>query len=110
MKKTLFACAAFVCALILALAMWAPAPTSEAAAKKDNPSADRPSPGQHALADLFFEEGSLAGTCTYSCGGTDYSNPANNVGDCACQCANDCGGTCTASGGGQTATCGPSMN
>ena len=50
----------------------------------------------------------LAGTCNYDCGnGESGSEPANNVGDCACICADACGGTCEATDGETTATCGP---
>lgn len=102
MKKYLYATTAFLCALFLALALWVPSEPVQA-----DPPADRGQGRGHSTA-LFLDSYATIPNCSISCSdGTNKAVEADNAGDCACQCADFCEATCTASGGGQTASCSP---
>lgn len=102
MKALLYTMTAVFCALFLAAALWVPATPVEA-----DPPVDHVTPRGHSTALVL--PGNLAGTCSITCSDGDTTETvAENAGDCACDCADYCGGTCTASGGGQVATCSPS--
>ncbi len=100
MKKAFYVMGALSCSLVLALTLWLPAETTQA-----DPPADRPG-GGHSTAELILN--GVDGNCSITCNdGSTSTTDADNAGDCACDCADFCDGTCTASGGGQVATCGP---
>lgn len=100
MKNVLYAASAVTCALVLALTLWLPSGTTQA-----DPPTDRPGRG-HSTAVITTD--SLLPNCSISCSdGTNTSTEVDNAGECACDCAEFCDSACTASGGGQTATCEP---
>ncbi|HEX2254624.1 MAG TPA: hypothetical protein VHQ65_15250 [Thermoanaerobaculia bacterium] len=103
MRKTLYALTIALCAALVGFAVTLPMETAQA-----EPPENRGVAKGHATAEVVVDPFAReAGTCNIDCGDETHVTDADNAGDCACDCADRCGTTCTATGGGQTATCGP---